>query len=538
MSDEMLDPNMPAVGDKIKLVVAPKVDGHATGVVRQVSCGALGIEFDSAPGKVYQWYLPSDVMVTEDSSDLTGGTADGDEAAAAGAKPRPPKPSPLAAAARIALDVPLQSIPYAQEWLGVWAIYEPHFNSLASMVRGMSVKDHLDARAAFGKDRPKPTLMKGENGIAVIPLRGTLQKQEASFSESTSTVEARRLIREAAADPEIKGIMLLIDSPGGTVSGTEALATEVAKATAKKPTYAYIEDLGASAAYWVASQTEKIFTNATGIVGSIGTFGIVYDYHVAAAAQGIEVLVVRAGEFKGAGVPGTKVTAPQIADMQRRIDQLNDQFIAGVASGRKMSMDQVKALATGQVHVGQAAVDLKLVDGVASAEDVIAQLVSASGRKPKMDTPKAATLAEIEAGCKGATSDFVLAQLKAGATIEAAKDAWITKLTADRDSASEAAKTARSEADQAKADAKAKEGKPGNEPIVGKGGKAAATNAGGDPVADFDAAVVDCIKTHSVSRRKAIAMVCNSDPELHRAFLDATNDSEARGKIAKRFAAA
>jgi signal peptide peptidase SppA len=470
--------------------------------------------------------------MSDDMLDSDGG----EEAVGAIVKPRPPKPSPLAAAASISLDVPLRSIPYAQEWLGVWAIYEPHFNSLASMVRGMSVKDHLDARAAFGKERQKPTLMKGENGIAVIPLRGTLQKQEASFSESTSTVEARRLIREAAADPEIKGIMLLIDSPGGTVSGTEALATEVAKATAKKPTYAFIEDLGASAAYWVASQAEKIFTNATGIVGSIGTFGIVYDYHVAAAAQGIEVLVIRAGEFKGAGVPGTKITASQIDDIQRRIDQLNDQFIAGVAIGRKMSTDQVKALATGQVHVGQAAVDLKLVDGVASAEDVIAQLVSASARKQKMDTPKAATLAELKAACPGSTAEWREKQMEAGASIEQASRAFISFQSdelAKRAAELEEITNARAEEDRAAA-AKAK--KPGNDPVVAKGGKTAASNAGGDPLADFDAAVADRMKTYSVDRRKAIAMVCKADPELHRAYMEANNTSrKAKDLIADRF---
>lgn len=462
----------------------------------------------------------------------------------------------------IELDVPLSSIPYADEWLGAWAMHESNFDVLSQSVQQMSIKLHLasDVPAqAAASDKPK--LIVGDGGIATIPIIGTMQKQRSSMSMGTSTVEARRLIRAAAADPEVKGIFLLFDTPGGTVAGTGELASDIAKAREQKPVYGFADDFCASAGYWALAQCSKVFTNATGVVGSIGTYSVVSDYSAQAALRGVKVHVIRAGANKGAGQPGTEITAAHLAEWQRRIDAINEQFLLGVASGRagKLTLDQVRTIADGGVHVGQQAVDKKLVDAVSSAEDAIAELMSiASARKPKGTRMTAATLPQLKEACPGASSDFLLGQLEANATAEAAAKAWTVQLAKDRDAAvkakeeaekkaadaeakaatakAEANKTAAEEA-KAKEDAeKAKAGKPGNDPIVGKGGKATTASSGGDPVVEFSDAVAERMKLNGGNRRAAINSVCKAQPDLHRAMLEATNPGrKTRELIADRF---
>lgn len=146
-----------------------------------------------------------------------------------------------------------------------------------------------------------------ESGVAVLSLSGPMTKRPQSFSDGASTVRMRRQVRQATADPDVTAIALVIDSPGGQVAGTKELADDVAAARARKPVVAYIEDLGASAAYWVAAQADAIYANETAFVGSIGTYCVVQDLSRMAANVGIEVHVLSTGPFKGAGYPGTAV---------------------------------------------------------------------------------------------------------------------------------------------------------------------------------------------------------------------------------------
>ena len=204
------------------------------------------------------------------------------------------------------------------------------------------------------------------DGIAVISITGALMKQRASFSRATSTALLRRSIRSAAADRDIRGIMMVIDSPGGTVAGTGDLADDIAAAAGQKPVHAFFEDLAASAAYWVGSQANHVSANPTALVGSIGTFAVVHDLSKAADDAGIKVHVIKAGEFKGAGAPGSVVTDDQLAQMQIMVDGLNEHFLDGVASGRGMNRAQVNQLNDGRVHIAATAQELNLIDAVES----------------------------------------------------------------------------------------------------------------------------------------------------------------------------
>lgn len=278
--------------------------------------------------------------------------------------------------------VAASAVPHVEQWCGPWAILPEHLQMMSELIRGMDLRSHLDQVA---KD---PAAIFGDVGggdrygyatrvvddFAIVSVSGALMKHQASMSSNASTVMLRRTIRRAAHDPTIKGIMLQIDSPGGTVAGTREFANEISSANKLKPTHAFIEDLGASAAYWVASQAGRIAANATALVGSIGTYAVVEDYSKLAEEKGIKVHVVKAGEFKGSGVPGTEVTTEQLANMQRVIDGLNDRFLDGVVAGRNLSRSTVKSLNDGRVHLAESAQDLKLIDSVESFADAIDHL--------------------------------------------------------------------------------------------------------------------------------------------------------------------
>jgi ClpP class serine protease len=165
----------------------------------------------------------------------------------------------------------------------------------------------------------------------VIEARGLLMKQQ-SWMGGTATLQLRRDIRAAAADPNVSAILLAIDSPGGTAAGTADLAADVRAAARQKPVWAQIEDLGASAAYWLASQADQVFANTARrpMVGSIGTYQTVYDLSAAAEQEGVKVFHFATGPLKGAGMPGTPVTEEQQADFQGRVDAVQDSFDAAV----------------------------------------------------------------------------------------------------------------------------------------------------------------------------------------------------------------
>lgn len=251
-----------------------------------------------------------------------------------------------------------------------------------ALPRDMRERSDLLAHVKVDASKPLDSLMQSVGGTAVISMRGPVIKEDSfwvRYFGYCSSATLRQTVLEAASNSSVKSILLAIESPGGSVFGISDLAQAVYEARKTKRVYAYIEDIGASAAYWVASQADKIFCNSTALVGSIGTYMVIPDYSKMAKDMGIEMHVVKAGEFKGAATPGTAVTKPQLEKFQQEVDALNDHFLAGVARGRRMSIDRVKQIATGEVWVGKDAQAVGLVDGVQTIEETLRQLQAVHG---------------------------------------------------------------------------------------------------------------------------------------------------------------
>lgn len=206
--------------------------------------------------------------------------------------------------------------------------------------------------------------------VAVIPFHGPVTKKRSKFSEA-SAIELRAAIRQASKDPTVDKIVLHIDSPGGAVSGIDDLAAEVREAKKLKPVVAYIEDLGASAAYWVASQATEIVANRGAFVGSLGVYGVIHDTSGAYEREGIKVHVVSSGGAKGKGVAGVPVDETTLSEERRLIEAITDLFKLNVREGRKLTHAATTDLFDGRVHMAGKALELGLIDRIGTFESAI-----------------------------------------------------------------------------------------------------------------------------------------------------------------------
>ena len=130
-----------------------------------------------------------------------------------------------------------------------------------------------------------------------------------------------------------------------------ALSDAVEALVKVKPVVAIVENLCASAAFLAICKATKIVASRGSLIGGIGTYCVVEDASGMADAMGIKVHVVKAGEFKGMGTPGTAFTESQQRELQRVVNSLNDQFLAAVATGRKLTSDRLKIVSDGRVWI-------------------------------------------------------------------------------------------------------------------------------------------------------------------------------------------
>lgn len=209
--------------------------------------------------------------------------------------------------------------------------------------------------------------------VAIIPIQGTVQKRGGYCSLGTKDLVAS--LNAAIRDPEIAAIVLDIDSPGGQVDGTEELAQAVRQSS--KPVVAYIDGLGASAAYWIASQASSIFINSasTGYAGSLGVLCMSINQEVFLEKQGYKVEILRSGRAvdKARLNPVEPLSDAVRASVQADLDQIGETFIAAVESGRAGKLSTKEDVFTGKVYKGSDAKKYGLVDAIGSLQDAVNQ---------------------------------------------------------------------------------------------------------------------------------------------------------------------
>ena len=280
---------------------------------------------------------------------------------------------------------------------------------------------------------------------AIITMSGPITKYPTSFQAiigGASTVATQHAIRQANADPEVSRIVLKFDSPGGTSAGTYELMDDV-KASAK-PLWSYGEDMMASAAYFAACGADYIACNPTAMVGSVGTLVMLRDTSGKCKMEGIKMLTIGTGKYKGTGMEGTEITDEQKAYLQNLVNDTNSHFVSAVKDSRKLDDEKLAAVCDAGLFVGQKAVDAGLVDAVMSFDAFLAKFeadtdkfkLAAAANEASLLQMRAAELAAHQQhmaailAASGGSHVLAWAQLNVKATIEQATAAHAQQLMA------------------------------------------------------------------------------------------------------------
>jgi len=235
------------------------------------------------------------------------------------------------------------------------------------------------------RDNGSVSSMRVANGVAILPIVGSLVNRGAWIGANSGLVSYEGIatqLREAQADPEVRAILLDIDSPGGEATGMFATANLVRAVNEVKPVLAFVNDVAASAAYGIASAASEIIVSPTSMVGSIGVVLTHLDRSGELEDRGVKPTLIHAGAHKVDGHPFGPLSDAVRADLQAEVLKIYDQFVGLVAVGR-MS-DQTIRATEARTYLGADAIAQGLADRMASLDEVISALSQPpSGANPQ-----------------------------------------------------------------------------------------------------------------------------------------------------------
>jgi protease-4 len=248
----------------------------------------------------------------------------------------------------------------------------------------------------------------GRKHTAMIEVNGTIASGgEASADKVTSALQA------AFKDKNTQGVVLRINSPGGSPVQAQTIYDEMRRLRAKYPDiplYAVVEDICASGGYFVAAGADRIYVGKASIVGSIGVLMNGFGFTGLMDKLGVERRLITAGENKGMLDPFSPLDEKDKKHVQTMMKDIHEQFIGVVREGRGTRLKEAPELFSGLVWTGEKSVDLGLADGIGSLDFVAREVVKA---EDIVDFTQKENLAErfakrLGTGAADALMNFVL----------------------------------------------------------------------------------------------------------------------------------
>lgn len=217
------------------------------------------------------------------------------------------------------------------------------------------------------------------DAVAIVRVEGTITSGGADEYVAGTAVSGVVIsdLRAAAADPTVKAIVLLVDSPGGTVTGSAEIYEVIREI--EKPIVVSMGSLAASGGYYVSAPTDYIFARTDTWTGSIGVISQIITAEELMNDIGVDVVIITSGENKSIGSPFRDMTEEQIAIFQALVDESYQDFVQIVADGRGMSLETVRVLADGRIYSGRQALANGLVDELGDLQDAITKAASLGG---------------------------------------------------------------------------------------------------------------------------------------------------------------
>ena len=222
--------------------------------------------------------------------------------------------------------------------------------------------------------RGSPGADKSATHTAVVEIKGEIQA-----GADTSADSVIGALRSAMEDNSAKGVILLINSPGGSPVQAGIINDEIRRLKAKyrKPVYAVVEESCASAAYYIAVAADRIYVDKASIVGSIGVLMDGFGFTGLMDKLGVERRLLTAGENKGFLDPFSPQTEKQRAYAQQMLEQIHQQFISAVKAGRGKRLKETPELFSGLFWTGQQSVQLGLADQLGNVDYVAREVIKA-----------------------------------------------------------------------------------------------------------------------------------------------------------------
>ncbi|EDA9948404.1 S49 family peptidase [Salmonella enterica subsp. enterica serovar Glostrup] len=274
--------------------------------------------------------------------------------------------------------------------------------------------------------KPQARFYQVVNGIAVLPVTGTLVHKLGGmrpFSGMTGYDGITARLQQAVSDPEVKGILLDIDSPGGQAAGAFDCADMICRMREQKPVWALANETACSAAMLLAAACSHRLVTQTSRMGSIGVVMAHTSYAEKLKQEGIDITLIYSGGHK-VDLDVTRALPESVhADYQQRMDEARKMFAEKVARYTGLSVDAVMATEAA-VYDGQAGIDIGLADEMVNAADAISVMAAALKNNSKGGTMPELTATEAAAqenqrvmgiiGCQEAKGREALAQMLAG----------------------------------------------------------------------------------------------------------------------------
>lgn len=260
-----------------------------------------------------------------------------------------------------------------------WAIRPERLAAMLEVSGALSVSAvGEDFAAALELGRGGSGSRRGAGAVARIRIEGPIEQKASIWTllfggAALDLIEAE--FDAALADPDVKGILLEVDSPGGTVYGVPELARKIRASRGSKPIVASANAEAASAAYYLASQADEVVVTPSGQVGSIGVVYLHTDLTGMAEKQGVSFRIFRSQERKADTNPYEPLSDEAAADIQAKVDAYDAMFVQDVARGRGVSVEKVRAdYGAGRMFLAKDALKAGLVDRVETLEETARRL--------------------------------------------------------------------------------------------------------------------------------------------------------------------
>lgn len=230
--------------------------------------------------------------------------------------------------------------------------------------RKIGIKSYLEATESKSISK---------NKIAILYIEGAIVDGKGKIGE-VGSVRFTKQIQKIRENKDIKGVVVRINSPGGSALASELILRELQLTAQEKPIIISMGDVAASGGYWIATAGEKIFANDSTITGSIGVFGLLFNLEKITQNNGINTDVVKTNEFADIG-NGFKVKTPaELKVLQSSVEQTYDLFLNKVAKARNLPKEKVAEIAQGRVWSGEDAQQIGLVDEIGGLDSALEYL--------------------------------------------------------------------------------------------------------------------------------------------------------------------